>query len=165
LLCFLLLLFLLLLFLLLLFLLLLPPQDGGRGEQPRPEKVAEGISTALFITLEGITLSVPVIGTWTQWALFGSEFPGTEIIPRLYIVHVLLIPGILLALIGLHIAAIIFYRLRGKRLVRPMVTGRGEVQSGVQPMRPARWWVAVLCLIIAIGITRWVIAGAPPFSS
>ena len=31
------------------------------GAQPRPEKVAEGISTALFITLEGITLSVPAI--------------------------------------------------------------------------------------------------------
>lgn len=31
------------------------------GETPRPEKVAEGISTALFITLEGITLSVPAI--------------------------------------------------------------------------------------------------------
>ena len=31
------------------------------GEQPKPEKVAEGISTALFITLEGITLSVPAI--------------------------------------------------------------------------------------------------------
>ena len=41
----------------------------------------------------GITLSVPVIGTWTHWALFGGEFPGTEIIPRLYIVHVLLLPG------------------------------------------------------------------------
>jgi biopolymer transport protein ExbB len=31
------------------------------GSQPRPEKVAEGISTALFITLEGITLAVPAI--------------------------------------------------------------------------------------------------------
>jgi biopolymer transport protein ExbB len=31
------------------------------GAQPRPEKVAEGISTALFITLEGITLAVPAI--------------------------------------------------------------------------------------------------------
>src|SRR5688572_31925405 len=41
--------------------------------------------------------SVPVVGTWTHFALFGSEFPGTEIIPRLYIVHVLLVPGILLA--------------------------------------------------------------------
>jgi biopolymer transport protein ExbB len=31
------------------------------GAQPRPEKVAEGISTALFITLEGVTLAVPAI--------------------------------------------------------------------------------------------------------
>ena len=31
------------------------------GAQPRPEKVAKGISTALFITLEGISLSVPAI--------------------------------------------------------------------------------------------------------
>src|SRR3954469_13466983 len=54
----------------------------------------------------GITLSVPVIGTWTNWLLFGSEFPGTEIIPRLYIVHVLLIPGILLALIAVHVGLV-----------------------------------------------------------
>jgi quinol---cytochrome-c reductase cytochrome b subunit len=54
----------------------------------------------------GITLSVPVIGTWTNWLLFGSEFPGTEIIPRLYIVHVLLLPGILLALIGVHVGLV-----------------------------------------------------------
>jgi biopolymer transport protein ExbB len=31
------------------------------GTQPKPEKVAEGISTALFITLEGVSLSVPAI--------------------------------------------------------------------------------------------------------
>lgn len=31
------------------------------GTQPRPEKVAEGISTALFITLEGVAISVPAI--------------------------------------------------------------------------------------------------------
>ncbi len=31
------------------------------GAQPKPEKVAEGISTALFITLEGVSLSVPAI--------------------------------------------------------------------------------------------------------
>ena len=31
------------------------------GSQPRPDKVAEGISTALFITLEGVSISVPAI--------------------------------------------------------------------------------------------------------
>ena len=37
--------------------------DDHRGDapQPRPEKVAEGISTALFITLEGVALAVPAI--------------------------------------------------------------------------------------------------------
>ena len=28
---------------------------------------------------------------------------------------------------------------------------------------PAKWWVAVICLAVALAITRWVIAGAPPF--
>jgi len=54
----------------------------------------------------GFILSIPVIGTWTHWALFGGEFPGTEIIPRLYIVHVLLVPGILLALIAVHVGLV-----------------------------------------------------------
>jgi ubiquinol-cytochrome c reductase cytochrome b subunit len=54
----------------------------------------------------GFILAVPVIGTWTQFALFGGEFPGIEIIPRLYIVHVLLIPGILLALIAVHVGLV-----------------------------------------------------------
>ncbi|HST64157.1 MAG TPA: cytochrome b, partial [Mycobacteriales bacterium] len=45
-----------------------------------------------------IMLSIPVVGTWVAYAVFGSEFPGTEIIARLYIAHVLLIPGIILAL-------------------------------------------------------------------
>jgi ubiquinol-cytochrome c reductase cytochrome b subunit len=56
--------------------------------------------------MSGFVLSIPVIGTWAHWALFGGEFPGTEIIPRLYIVHVLLIPGIILALIALHVGLV-----------------------------------------------------------
>ena len=54
----------------------------------------------------GFMLAVPVIGTWSHWAIFGGEFPGTEIIPRIYIAHVLLIPGILLALIALHVGLV-----------------------------------------------------------
>ena len=73
--------------------------------------------------------------------------------------------NVILALIALHVAAILFYGLRGKRLTKPMITGRALLDPGAQPMRPGRWWVALLCLAIAIGVTRWVIAGAPPFSS
>jgi len=73
--------------------------------------------------------------------------------------------NILLGVIALHLLAILFYRLRGKGLTRPMITGRAILEPGTQPMRPSKWWVAVLCLVVAIGITRWVIAGAPPFGS
>jgi cytochrome b len=73
--------------------------------------------------------------------------------------------NLLLAFIGLHVAAILFYRLRGKSLVKPMITGRGHVQPGIEPMQRGKWWVAGICLLIAVGITRWVIAGAPPFGT
>ena len=54
---------------------------------------------------DAIMLSIPVIGTWVSFAVFGGEFPGDDIIPRLYIVHVLLIPAIILALIAVHVGA------------------------------------------------------------
>ena len=68
-----------------------------------PDDLLSGIGLRIA---SGITLSVPVIGTWTHWALFGGEFPGTEIIPRLYIAHVLIIPAILLALIAVHVGLV-----------------------------------------------------------
>src|ERR687897_1646557 len=49
-----------------------------------------------------IMLSIPVVGTWVAYAVFGAEFPGTEIIPRLYITHVLLIPALILVIITVH---------------------------------------------------------------
>jgi ubiquinol-cytochrome c reductase cytochrome b subunit len=64
------------------------------------------LSGAGLRIMSGLILSIPVIGTWTHWLLFGSEFPGTEIVPRLYTVHILLIPGILLALIAVHVGLV-----------------------------------------------------------
>jgi ubiquinol-cytochrome c reductase cytochrome b subunit len=56
--------------------------------------------------MSGFVLSIPVVGTWVHWLIFGDIFPGDEVIPRLYIVHVLVLPGILLALIGLHVGLV-----------------------------------------------------------
>ena len=73
--------------------------------------------------------------------------------------------NVLLALIALHVAAILFYRfVLGKNLLGPMITGRARLEPGVAPMRAGKWWVALICLGVGIGITRWIIAGAPPFS-
>ena len=74
--------------------------------------------------------------------------------------------NILLALIALHVGAIVLYRLlMGKKLVKPMITGHAVADSETEPMRPGKWWVALLCLAAAIAMTRWIIAGAPPFGT
>ena len=52
---------------------------------------------------QGVLQSIPIVGTYLSFFLFGGQYPGHSIIPRMYILHVLLIPGIFLALIGAHI--------------------------------------------------------------
>jgi ubiquinol-cytochrome c reductase cytochrome b subunit len=53
--------------------------------------------------LEGVLLGIPIVGTYGSFFLFGGQFPGTDIIPRLYVIHILLIPALLLALITAHL--------------------------------------------------------------
>ena len=63
---------------------------------------------------------MPVIGTWLHWALFGGDFPCGGVgyqcaqdgywLPRMYSLHILLIPGIILALIGIHLALVWFQK-------------------------------------------------------
>src|SRR5215218_8782414 len=57
--------------------------------------------------ISAILLSVPVVGTWAHFAVFNGDFVGEQIIGRFYIVHVLLIPAILLALIALHLLILV----------------------------------------------------------
>lgn len=56
---------------------------------------------------EGVLLSLPLVGTYLTFFAFGGEFPGEAIIPRLFTVHVLLVPGLLLALIGAHLTLVV----------------------------------------------------------
>lgn len=53
--------------------------------------------------IAGLLLSVPVIGTWLHWLLFGSEFQGDIWISRFFVGHVLLLPGVLAALVSVHL--------------------------------------------------------------
>jgi cytochrome b len=79
-------------------------------------------------------------------------------------IHELWFEYVILSLVVLHVAAILYYRLvRGTKLTKPMITGRAELKPGTEPMRPAKWRVAVICLAIAFAVSRWVVAGAPPF--
>ncbi|MGI5240809.1 cytochrome bc1 complex cytochrome b subunit [Dactylosporangium sp. CA-139066] len=67
----------------------------------------DGLSGTGLRIAASIVESLPIIGTWASNALFGGEFPGEVIIGRLYIVHVLLVPGALVALITVHLGLVV----------------------------------------------------------
>jgi quinol---cytochrome-c reductase cytochrome b subunit len=52
---------------------------------------------------EGVMQGIPIVGTYLAYFFFGGEFPGTAVIPRMYILHVFLIPGLILGLITAHL--------------------------------------------------------------
>ena len=49
-----------------------------------------------------IVESIPLVGTWVGFLLFGGNFPGPSFIPRLYVIHILLVPGVIVGLITAH---------------------------------------------------------------
>ena len=57
-----------------------------------------------------IALSIPVIGTWITSLLFGGEFPGPDIINRLYVIHILLIPALITVLLTMHLAIVVRHK-------------------------------------------------------
>lgn len=70
--------------------------------------------------------------------------------------------NVLLALIALHVVAILFYRWRGKRLVRAMVTGKSrDYARGTEGMATAGPLRALGCLTVAGGATWWIANGVP----
>jgi ubiquinol-cytochrome c reductase cytochrome b subunit len=54
--------------------------------------------------MDGILLAVPLVGSYLAFFLFGGSFPGHDIIGRLYVLHVLVIPALMLALLAGHLA-------------------------------------------------------------
>ncbi|WP_327188442.1 ubiquinol-cytochrome c reductase cytochrome b subunit [Streptomyces xinghaiensis] len=60
--------------------------------------------------VQSLLLSIPVAGTYLSFFLFGGEYPGTEIIPRLYIGHVLFIPALLIALMVIHLILVVYLK-------------------------------------------------------
>jgi ubiquinol-cytochrome c reductase cytochrome b subunit len=57
-----------------------------------------------------ITLSIPLVGTWLASLLFGGEFPGPDIIQRLYVIHILLIPVAIAVLLTAHLGILVLHK-------------------------------------------------------
>ncbi len=78
-----------------------------------------------------IALSIPLAGTWLASLLFGGEFPGPDIINRLYIIHILLLPAAIVGLLGAHLGLVVRHK-------HTQFGGRGRTEKNVvgEPVWP-----------------------------
>ena len=78
-----------------------------------------------------ITLSIPIAGTWLASLLFGGEFPGPDIINRLYVIHILLLPAAIIGLLGIHLGLVVRHK-------HTQFGGRGRTERNVvgEPVWP-----------------------------
>jgi ubiquinol-cytochrome c reductase cytochrome b subunit len=68
-----------------------------------PDDLLSGTGLRIAYSL---VLSVPVVGTWGAFLLFGGEFPSTQILGRLYALHIFIVPGLIAGLLAAHLAII-----------------------------------------------------------
>jgi len=60
--------------------------------------------------IDGMMKGIPVIGTSISTGLFGGEFPGTAIVSRLYSLHIMLVPALILVFLALHLFMLVIHK-------------------------------------------------------
>ncbi len=101
-----------------------------------------------------IMLSIPVVGTYLATFVFGGNFPGDgTIIPRFFILHVLIIPLILLGLIGGHLGLLVKQK-------HTQFAGHGRTEKNVvgSPMYPTFIAKTTGFLFVITGVL-WALGG------
>jgi len=124
-------------------LLLLAVGNGFTGYS-LPDDLLSG--TGLRIAYS-IVLGVPFVGTWLAFLFFGGEFPADQIVNRLFVIHIMIVPALIVALLTAHMAIL----WRQKHTQFP---GRGRrddnvVGSYLWPTYAAKS-VGLFCLVFAV---------------
>lgn len=60
--------------------------------------------------IDGMIKGIPVIGAYGSSLLFGGEFPGETIVARLYGLHILLVPALILIFIVIHLFMVVIHK-------------------------------------------------------
>lgn len=97
----------------------------------------------------GIAASVPWIGTWLAGAFFGGDYPTLHSLPRLYAIHILLVPLSILALVGVHLLLVVKHKHQQPGYARWIAPGR---VLGM-PMVPEQALVMTIVLLLFMGVT------------
>jgi ubiquinol-cytochrome c reductase cytochrome b subunit len=79
-----------------------------------------------------IMLSIPLIGPWLASLFFGGEFPSDQIIPRFFVLHVLILPAVIVGLLSAHLGLV--WRQKHTQFAGP---GRTETNIAGSRLWPA----------------------------
>jgi ubiquinol-cytochrome c reductase cytochrome b subunit len=60
--------------------------------------------------IDGVIKAIPLIGTYLSMLIFGGEFPGTAIVGRLYVMHILVVPALILLMIVIHLFMVVTHK-------------------------------------------------------
>ena len=104
--------------------------------------------------IEGVILAMPLVGSYLQFFIFGGEFPGHDIIPRFFTVHVLLLPGIMLGLLVAHLILVFYHK--HTQFAGPGRTNKNVVGMPLLPVYMAKaggFFFLVFGVISAIAAT------------
>ncbi|MEU9291779.1 cytochrome bc complex cytochrome b subunit [Streptomyces sp. NPDC048275] len=89
------------------FLLLILGMFGGLTGYDLPDDLLSGTGLAV---VNGTILSIPIVGTYLSMFLFGGEFPGTDLVARFNMIHVLLIPALMVGLLAAHLVLVLHHK-------------------------------------------------------
>ena len=100
---------------------------------------------------EAILQAIPVVGSYLSYFLFGGAFPGEVFIQRIYAAHILLIPGIMLALITAHVMLVWYQK-------HTQYPGPGRTEKNVvgYPLMPVYMAKAGGFFFIVFGVTAFL---------
>jgi ubiquinol-cytochrome c reductase cytochrome b subunit len=115
-----------------------------------PDDLLSGVGVRI---VAGIIQGIPVVGTYLVFFIWGGQYPGVDFIPRLFIVHVLLFPAILAALVGVHLVLVFYHK-------HTQYPGPGRTEKNVVgfPLFPVYTAKAGGFFFIVFGVTT-LIAG------
>ena len=93
-----------------------------------PDDLLSG--TGLRITY-AIILAIPLIGERLVYLIFGGDWPGTDIVGRLYPVHILLIPAFIVGLLAVHLMLV--WRQKHTQFTQRGATERNVIGERIWP--------------------------------
>ncbi|HEX2050993.1 MAG TPA: cytochrome bc complex cytochrome b subunit [Actinomycetota bacterium] len=95
-----------------------------------PDDLLSG--TGLRIAYSAV-VSVPLVGPYLAFLIFGGEFPTEGVISRLFVMHVMLIPALIIGLLTVHL--VILVRQKHTQFAGPGRTERNVVGKPLWPQQ------------------------------